>query len=773
VSTARTAGARASAGGGSPARGGRRRRANLTVAALVAGAAVGGALSGAHPAGTPGLDNLYAAAWAALITLAASRASRESLLLLSGAAVAFSRSWMWAPAGAALAAAFASSLQRRPRVRLGALAGALASQALLRWPPLGFHGLTALLAAAAAAPVILTGWQNSRRRTRRIALWAAGSLAGLAVLLSAPALISDLLGRGPASDGVALASSALHNMEKGHSTTARGELATAAEDLTDARGLFGGWWDATAYAVPGVAEQQRALADGTRSGATLAEAAERDSRGLDLQGLRYAGGRIDLGAVEALQAPVARLDAAIGTAQAQLRATPRQWLLPPISSKLTHLGADLTRAGKATGLAETVLRAAPGLLGGNGVRRYFVAFMTPAEARGLGGFIGAYGILTADAGSLKLTASGQATALTASAPPGLRLPGPASYAARYGRFDPQDHFEDVTYSPDLPTVEQVVAGLYPEVGGAHIDGVLVLDPYALGALLRLTGPIPVPGLAGQLTSANAAQVLLRTQYLTGSVSNHQRHDLLQAALRAGFTRLTTGTLPSPKAIASALAPEVHQGRLMFWSSHPSAQRLAEKLGLSGAFPRPAGGDLLAVTLDNSANSKIDAYLHQHVADQVSYDPGSGQVASKVTISLRNDAPGSGMPLYVIGSFAGSGLPPGTSYLWVTIYSPLALSKVWVDGQPASFSGPLAENGVWAYSGYVTIGPGATTTVTALLAGRVAPGSYRLVTRLQPLANPQTFTVSVRPTAGWALRGPATWTAGTDMVQSHAWALSKR
>jgi hypothetical protein len=442
------------------------------------------------------MDNLYAAAWAALITLAASRASRESLLLLCGAAVAFARSWLWAPAGVALGLAFASSLQRRPRARLGALAGALASQALLRWPPLGFHGLTALLAAAAAAPVIVTGWQNARRRTRRTALLAAGSVAGLAVLLSAPALISDLLGRGSASDGVALAGSALHDMENGRSAAARVELAAAAEDLSSARGLFGGWWNATAFAVPGVAEQQRALADGSRSGATLAEAAQRDSAGLDLQGLRYAGGRIDLGAVEALQAPVANLDTAIRTAQAQLRATPRQWLLPPISTKLAHLGADLTRAGKATGLAQTALRAAPGLLGGHGVRRYFVAFMTPAEARGLGGFVGAYGVLTADDGSLKLTASGQATALTASPPPGLRLPGPPSYAARYGRFEPQDHFEDVTYAPDLPTVEQVVAGLYPEVGGAHVDGVLVLDPYALGALLRLTGRYQSRGWPG-------------------------------------------------------------------------------------------------------------------------------------------------------------------------------------------------------------------------------------------------------------------------------------
>src|SRR5262249_29776607 len=162
--------------------------------------------------------------------------------------------------------------------------------------------------------------------------------------------------------------------------------------------------------------------------------------------------------------------------------------------RIGQLRTDLAKAGRESDLAALAVKDAPALLGADGTRHYFVAFMTPAETRGLGGFIGAYGELTADRGRIALTRSGQATHLVGNPSLSLHLTGPADYLARYGAFKPQDHFEDLTYSPDFPSVERVIAELYPEVGGDHIDGVLVLDPYALEALLKFTGPVSVAGL---------------------------------------------------------------------------------------------------------------------------------------------------------------------------------------------------------------------------------------------------------------------------------------
>jgi hypothetical protein len=750
------------------------RRSTAFVVALAVAAAVGGALAGCHPTGVAVVDALYGAALAALVTVAASRARRSSLLVMAAVGFAMSRSWLWLPAGAALALAFASVFQRRSYRRTGALVGAVAVQALLRWPHFGFHGLTALVAAAAMAPVLVSAWRRQTSNTRRIWLRAALGVLGLGVVLCLPALVTGFLARGPVTQSDAAARDALKEIEAGQGPAAAAQLKTAASAIHAAHGRVAGWWDLGAYVVPGMAQQQRAIYYGTKAGQQLTAAAAGQAQAIDFTALRYRAGRVDLSAIASLGVPLARLQAAVGAAQATLSHSGSPWLAAPIASRVSSLGTQLARAAEATSLATAGVQAAPGLLGGDGTRHYLVAFMTPAETRGLGGFIGAYGELTVGQGRITLTRSGRAIDLTQNPSPAWKLTGPPAYLARYGTFAPQDNFEDLTYSPDFPTVDQVISELYPQVGGDQIDGVMVVDPAALAALLRFTGPISVPGLAGKLTAANAADVLLRQQYLTTAVSTTQRHDLLQDALAVGFERLTSGSLPLPKTLGSVLGPEVRQGRLLFWSNHPGEQSLLHRLGLDGSFPTPGpGSDVVAVTVANAANSKIDAYLHEQVTDHVRYDPATGHVSATVAVTLHNAAPSTGLPGYVIGSYQGSGLPPGTSFLWLSLYSPLLLTESSVDGHPIGFSPGIAELGVQAYSTFVTIPAESTSTLTVTLDGSVTPGpDYHLTVRLQPLANPQSVSVSAEPTAGWVGASPTTWTAGTDEVQRHSWAYKR-
>jgi hypothetical protein len=407
-----------------------------------------------------------------------------------------------------------------------------------------------------------------------------------------------------------------------------------------------------------------------------------------------------------------------------------------------------------------------------------VVFMTPAETRGLGGFIGAYGILRADQGSIRLLKSGSTTEfsdVTSAHPNLVRLTGLPDYTAHYGSFQPQNHFEDVSYSPDLPTVENVIGQIFPALEGQAIDGVLVVDPNSLAALLNFTGPITVPGFPAPLTSANAADVLLREQYLLTSIGA-QRHDLLQAALTQGFTHLVSGSLPSPKALATALGPQVRQGRMLFWTSHAKDQAFLRQLGISGAFPTPGrSSDLIAVTDANATNSKIDAYLHQQVSDSVVYDPHTGNVKATLTIQLHNSAPDSGLPPYVIADNAGSGLPDGTNYTWLSLYTPLKVRSATLDGQPASLSAPLSELGEETYSVFVLTPSAGTSTLVVSLDGNVKPGpTYQMGVRLQPLANPQSLDVTVQPTSGWSNdpHSPLMWVAGENEVQAHTWSFAR-
>jgi hypothetical protein len=737
----------------------RRQERNSTaiVTLLVAAAAAGGALAGCHPTGTPIVDPVYGALAAAVVTSAASKASRATLLLLAAVAAALSRGWLLVPGAAVLLMAFASVFPRRSHRRVGALIGALAIQVILRWPPVGFQGLTALIGVAAVLPCLISGLAHLSGRWRRRVLWTGFGFIVALLVLAVPVAVGALSGRSAIDGGIAATEGALTNVTKGSTFSGVASLDAATADFNVAAQRTGSWWTDGGRLIPVVAQQRQAIARATTTAHAVVASASQDASTMDLSSLKVTGGRLDLARIRDLAAPIANLEVDLQAAQTELRQLRSPWLASPIQGKMNRLGAQLTKARSGLTLAAEAVKVAPAILGGDGVRHYFVAFMTPSESRGLDGLIGSYGELTVDNGQISLSRSGDVTQLNDVAKGSRHITGPTDYLARYGAFQPGNNFQDLTYSPDFPTVADVISQMYPQSGGGHIDGVLALDPDALASLLKLTGPITVPGLPTPLTAANAAEFLLKGQYIqfgASEVAEQARHNFLDEALAGAFHQLISRSLPDPGALAEDLGPEVQQGRLLFWSDHPDEQPLLRRLGLSGAFPQAPGQDVLAVTTQNADNNKIDAYLERSISDHVTYDPSTGSTTSTVTISLHNTAPASGLPSYVLGSYNGSGLPPGTNRTWLSVYSPLDLLR----GSQGGVTLPMnatPELGVNAYSAYVNIPPGGTVTVSLSLSGRLRPGAaYTLHIRSQPMVIPDHATATISATSGWTLVDPA-------------------
>lgn len=294
---------------------------------------------------------------------------------------------------------------------------------------------------------------------------------------------------------------------------------------------------------------------------------------------------------------------------------------------------------------------------------------------------------------------------------------------------------------------------------------LGVDPYGLADLLRFTGPVTVPGLPYPLTQDNAADVLLKKQYITfDNAETDQevlRHDFLQGALHSAFEALVNGSLPAPKTISNVLDPAVVDERISFWSFHPSEQPFLRGLGIDGSFPTLPHGVVEAVTTQDASANKIDAYMHTAVHDQLTFDPSSGHLTSTMTISLRNDAPASGLPPIVIGS-GDAGLPPGTNRTWLTLYSPLVFTSASINGTPTTMSAN-PEFGLHAYSLYADVPPEGSTTVRVELGGSVRPGTdLPVAVRLQPSVFRQHVTVTVAAAGAWLLAGDratAQWATG--------------
>lgn len=744
----------------------------LLVVTLAGAAAVGAAFAGRHPTGTPVADVIETAAFAAGFTLLASRSARGAWLVVGVAAVVFARGWLLVPALATMGLAFASVFPLRIRRPAGSLVGALGIQVILRWSPALFHGFPSLVATALVAILAVSAWRQSSAHVRRRALIIVGGLGIGAVVLSLPIVIATLLVRGEALAGEAAAKAAFSNLGGSRSTTIVTDLQRATIDTTDASSTLSGWITAGARVVPIVAQQARFVTGALTSASHAAAVGARQAPSIDYHRLGYHQGKVDLPRLTAMEGPMRSLDRQLRTTNHQFSGLMSSWLFGPLKQRAATLRTEIARAQGSADLAIEAAKVLPAMLGGDGIRHYFIAFMSPSESRGYDGFVGSYGLLTADDGHVSLTLSGVSSQLETLLPPGgATLRGVPGFLARYGQFEPGKYVRDATFSPDLPTVASVLAQQYVQTGGVAVDGVLAIDPYGLAGLLHFTGPLQVPGLPAPLTSHNAAYVLLKEQYTTFDLGETNedlmRHDFLQEALRIAFDKLVTGTLPAPKTLAAVLEPAVAQGRISFWSFHRSEQQLLRRLGADGSFPATHGGDLLAVTTQNAGGNKIDAFLHTSILDQVTVSPSNDDVTSEVTVSLKNEAPASGLPPIVIDSSADPHLAPGTNRTWLTLYSPLVFKRASIDGGAETLSSGF-ELGVNAYSTYIDIAAGETATLRVYLTGRLdLHDGFRMTVRLQPAANPEHGVVEVTPTGPWRLvskKVSARWNLSSAMRQ---------
>ncbi|MDQ3176060.1 MAG: DUF4012 domain-containing protein, partial [Actinomycetota bacterium] len=412
-------------------------------------------------------------------------------------------------------------------------------------------------------------------------------------------------------------------------------------------------------------------------------------------------------------------------------------------------------------------RLAPAMLGGDGRRTYFVAFTTPAESRGLGGFMGTWAEVRADGGRLDVVRTGQTGELIRGYRP-TELTGPDDYLARYGRFgagvdgEPAavDFWSNYTISPDLPSVAEIARQLYPASGGREIDGVIAVDVFGISRFLELTGPINVPEIDGRVDAGNAVEYLLRGQYAEIADDN-VRDDVLERITESLLDQVFNETLPGPRVLADTLGPSLADGHISVWSFDRDDQVLLAELGISGAMPEPAP-DGLAVTSTNAAANKLDAYLRRSITYEGVYDDESGRLRTTATIRLTNAAPARGLPADVASNRTGR--PQGTNRMYLSVYSPWSVTAARLDGEPVGLE-PDRELGWRVYSRYVEIAPGDEAVLELEFSGELPEGTgYGLALHSPPLALPDVVRLDVRDGDGDELIASHGPRVGTDVVR---------
>ncbi len=735
--------------------------------ALVAGIAA--AFAPSQPTGIAVYDVLERFAFGVVVTLFAACSRRWTWLVLGGVSTVLAESLAGNVLGAiGLGFAVYSSVRSRRRDRLvGAVVGALCSQVLLRTADVGFFGLTAIIVAVTVIVVMVSGYRTMRRRNRRRIGITAGVIVVLMALATAGLAFTALAAEPSLDSATAAAKKGLHEAVHGNQKDAGDQWGIAHRYFADAEAKLSSPLSKLAYPIPVVSQHAQLVVTAAGSGTEITGAAEHAAKVAPYDSLRAADGTFDLKRIESMEAPVAHTVESMVRSRDQLAATTNPWLVDSVEDRATSYQDDLTRTIPEARGALRAIRIAPEVLGGNGTRHYLLLFANPAETRGMGGFIGAWAQLDASNGHLQLVRHGKMGELDdASDPASRKITGEKTYLERYGHLQPARFIQNVSASPDFPTVARVAEQLYPQAGGQKVDGVMYVDPIALGALLKLTGPVKADGIPMPLTSKNAAKFLMHEQYLEFPNTN-DRTDLLSNAAEATFDALTHRALPPISAITDALAPMMHERRLLATVNDHAADSYFRSIGLTGAFPHPKGHDLLSVRVANGSANKADYYLKELTAYDVTHNPATGSTSGTISVLLKNSAPAGGEPAYVLGNQdtrAGrtDGRPFGSTTLQVSIHTALRPVSMTIGGIDVGVQ-VERELGSWVATQTVTIPAGDTAELRLKVAGQLQRGPYRLVVTPQALATSPTLAIAAHKTHADGSPNPG---AG------HKWVTSK-
>ena len=693
----------------------RRNRVDERLALGIAGVAgVVAATAGAEPTGSPAIDALLVALLVAAVVWASASAPWWAPASASGLGAVVALDPIVALVGVAgFVIGLVIGVRRRDQSALRAIVGAAALNVLIRSELDGFLGLSALIGISVSIALFVVGVRRRPSVVRRWARIGAAATGAFTIAAVAALAISAVSARSGITDGARLAKQAIATLNDGDYSTAADQFADASNSFRSADQRLGGVLAAPSRLVPGVAQNATAAADLSAAAAAGTADAAAALRAIDPASLTVVDGTIDLDAIEAVEAPLLQVQGALDELRLVTDEVDSPWLLGAIQTEVADLDERLDENEPRLDNAIAAVQLAPQMLGNGDQRRYLILFTTPAEARGLGGFIGNFAEITVADGSIDVTRFGRTGELNAAASGNAASCAecPAEFIERYGRFGfdigpggtvGTGAWSNLPVGAHFPYVAETAAVLYPQSGGSPLDGVAVMDPYVLQALMAYTGPIVVPELGVTVQPQQAAEFILRDQYVLGE-DNEVRVEALDTLGQAVIERLLTGSLPEPSVIARDLGPLIEERRLLFWTYNADEQELLERTGLLGSIPALGDDGGFSVSVTNAGESKIDVFLDRDVDVQVeTAADGTRRLIADVT--LTNNAPSSGLPPYVIGN--NYGLPSGTSRMVLTFYGPPALVAATRNGAPMSLA-PQTEAGWIGYGLNEVLGPGAS------------------------------------------------------------------
>ncbi len=346
-------------------------------------------------------------------------------------------------------------------------------------------------------------------------------------------------------------------------------------------------------------------------------------------------------------------------------------------------------------------------------QKYLVLFQNDNELRPTGGFLTAYAIITVDKGVVNSEKSDDIYELDKKFTKKVPIP---AVLGKYLTTEKYYHLRDMNISPDFKTAMDEFYANYQTVKGepTDIDGIIAVDTYVLSELLRVIGPVEVPGYgtfsADNSPKCDCPQVVYALSEIITKPTPYLRED------RKGVLGpLMKSILSKTYDLDKARFPELFQvaikslegRRVQMYFMDESTQMAAEQINAAGrlyeqknnlkAWEMGKNLDFLAIVDANLGGAKSNLFVNYEVKQTVSA-PVDGYLEKTVEITYKNSRKADNCNLE-----AGQLCLNSTLNDWLRIYLPKGSELIEIQGISNEAS-TYEEGGLTVIDGYFSLEP---------------------------------------------------------------------
>lgn len=275
------------------------------------------------------------------------------------------------------------------------------------------------------------------------------------------------------------------------------------------------------------------------------------------------------------------------------------------------------------------------MLGASGPRTYLVLNVDPAELRGGGGFIGSYILVSADKGDIKLGESKNVYDIDYPYP----MPGQKKFVAQPAIMNEfTGHgwvFGDANFSPSFPAGAQAAEQLFKNETGHSVDGVVSIDPWAVAAMLQVTGPIKIPEYSTTVQASTFPDDLVK-RLLTEAANVPGKKTYFPVVANHVLTQLMSMPADKWPTLVDALNTSVGQRHLQVYMNRDNVQSVLGRLGWSGTLAAGQGQELMSEVESNFGGNKANYWLTRTY--NLDLTVAGGQLQHHLALSLKNATP---------------------------------------------------------------------------------------------------------------------------------------